>query len=702
MDNDRLQRRSPANAPEEPAKAEGGESPARQFQLPAGYVDHYGLNAPIQMAARGESRQHEGQVASDGAGEPLPSGLQHSMERSFASDFSSVRVHQGPQADALGAAAYTQGSEIHFSPGQYDPHSEPGRQLIGHELTHVVQQRGGQVSAPQGKDAPVNADPALEAQADQLGAQAARGEAALLPPTAAADAGGRALQLTKFKGSGSDKSLSKCFGQLVVITVAKKDLQKEDRLKVAVTHTQIGEALKKKLVLDKVPQFTFLGAMNTLGDHEINFGKTDTIHVRIELEGSAREEKEQKDKQQRDSLIFDAGKKAPIDEPKPTMKEAPLTSLFGTEFTFTNTKMFEEAKAAVRGGSQQVQTKENRLVMDQWAALIDAGKPEGLEFIERTVVKGCPAYKVVYKDGWWFQLSLDVACIETQTFKMSLEDAQARGWLVRLDRDLFGLAAKLGLHADKLTGGGHIHLDLTSTFGGNHLLFRNFLVDFCNNPFAIEALENDPENTPVVAQLLRDHRETLATILKQFDKQKALTGLEAIKWLADHIAKKVYLVAFNHLPEELQLDPPEKYHALNVDRIVGNKDPSLMTLEVRALRAQRSVAEFVKIAQLLQARVQLLKSKLSEGPIAFNPELQREKDHSEAVVVCDAFKVYVEQCKLAWNDYKELAVLNLDERAEERAEQKKAREKKQVKSEPKIGREGDSPPSSSGGNNATI
>jgi hypothetical protein len=47
-----------------------------------------------------------------------------------------------------------------------------------------------------------------------------------------------------------------------------------------------------------------------------------------------------------------------------------------------------------------------------------------------------------------------------------------------------------------------------SSFGGN-ALFRNFLVDFCNNPFAIEALENDPENTPVVAQLLKEHRDTL-------------------------------------------------------------------------------------------------------------------------------------------------------------------------------------------------
>jgi hypothetical protein len=116
--------------------------------------------------------------AANHPGRPLPESMRERMEVSFGHDFSSVRIHEGPQAEGLGATAYTQGQDIHFAPGKYRPSSHEGRQLIGHELTHVVQQRAGRVAVPQGKGAPINAEPHLEAEADHAGAKAARGEQA--------------------------------------------------------------------------------------------------------------------------------------------------------------------------------------------------------------------------------------------------------------------------------------------------------------------------------------------------------------------------------------------------------------------------------------------------------------------------------------------------------------------------------------------
>ena len=131
-----------------------------------------------------------------GGGAPLPEEVRARMERAFGADFSAVRIHEGPQAEAMGALAYTQGDDIHFAPGRYDPVGPAGQELLGHELAHVVQQREGRVAQPQGKDAPVNADAALEAEADALGARAARGEAAAdpasAPPRAPASSGGSA------------------------------------------------------------------------------------------------------------------------------------------------------------------------------------------------------------------------------------------------------------------------------------------------------------------------------------------------------------------------------------------------------------------------------------------------------------------------------------------------------------------------------
>jgi hypothetical protein len=111
-----------------------------------------------------------------GGGTALPAATRKHFESSFGADLSSVRIHHGDAAGQLGAKAFTHGEDIHFGSGNYDPHSDMGKALLGHELTHVIQQRSGAVSA-QGKGGIINADASLEAEADVLGARAARGEA---------------------------------------------------------------------------------------------------------------------------------------------------------------------------------------------------------------------------------------------------------------------------------------------------------------------------------------------------------------------------------------------------------------------------------------------------------------------------------------------------------------------------------------------
>src|SRR3954453_23152657 len=103
----------------------------------------------------------------------LPREVQTKMEKALGADFSDVRIHVGPEVSAIGAIAFTWGSNIHFAPGQYNPHTPQGQFLLGHELTHVVQQRAGRVSNPFGSGVAVVQDHALEAEADRLGRLAA-------------------------------------------------------------------------------------------------------------------------------------------------------------------------------------------------------------------------------------------------------------------------------------------------------------------------------------------------------------------------------------------------------------------------------------------------------------------------------------------------------------------------------------------------
>ena len=68
------------------------------------------------------------------------------MEPRFGHDFSNVRVHSRGQAaasaEAVNAHAYTVGQNIVFANGKYEPGTDAGKQLIAHELAHVVQQTG--------------------------------------------------------------------------------------------------------------------------------------------------------------------------------------------------------------------------------------------------------------------------------------------------------------------------------------------------------------------------------------------------------------------------------------------------------------------------------------------------------------------------------------------------------------------------------
>ena len=85
-------------------------------------------------------------------GKPLDAETRVDMEASLGQDFGDVRVHTGPVADSLNreveARAFTTGSDVFFREGTYAPDSSAGKELLAHELTHVVQQRGTTDAGP--------------------------------------------------------------------------------------------------------------------------------------------------------------------------------------------------------------------------------------------------------------------------------------------------------------------------------------------------------------------------------------------------------------------------------------------------------------------------------------------------------------------------------------------------------------------------
>jgi hypothetical protein len=89
---------------------------------------------------------------SRGSGQALPINVRRPMEQKLGADFSGVRVHTDAKSDrlnrSLSARAFTTGRDIFFKQEAYDPNSSAGQSLLVHELTHVVQQNGGDLLAP--------------------------------------------------------------------------------------------------------------------------------------------------------------------------------------------------------------------------------------------------------------------------------------------------------------------------------------------------------------------------------------------------------------------------------------------------------------------------------------------------------------------------------------------------------------------------
>jgi hypothetical protein len=127
---DRIAARVVGRAVAQDGGAEVGEGPPIDIRrLPANGGDRAGAALEVALPA--------------GGGRPLTATTRAFMEPRFGQNFSGVRLHTDADAHRLAtqirARAFTHQDDIYLRRGE----SEHDHRLVAHELTHVIQQRGG-------------------------------------------------------------------------------------------------------------------------------------------------------------------------------------------------------------------------------------------------------------------------------------------------------------------------------------------------------------------------------------------------------------------------------------------------------------------------------------------------------------------------------------------------------------------------------
>ena len=132
-------------------KLRSGDERTKEFQKMESPLkeDEEKITQPVQAKQESNPITAPPHVSSkikqtSGRGNVLPQNSLHEMNSAFGVDFSDVKVHHDHEAAVMNkqlhALAFTNGSDIYFNEGKYDPHSQEGKFLLAHELTHVVQQ----------------------------------------------------------------------------------------------------------------------------------------------------------------------------------------------------------------------------------------------------------------------------------------------------------------------------------------------------------------------------------------------------------------------------------------------------------------------------------------------------------------------------------------------------------------------------------
>jgi hypothetical protein len=242
-------------------------------------------------------------------------------------------------------------------------------------------------------------------------------------------------------------------------------------------------------------------------------------------------------------------------------------------------------------------------------------------------------------------IATDPGVIEVQT-----EPKTTKQWKNERDfyqKYIFDSMKELGLEPHEREGAGHINIGLRY-FLEHEGLGQRFLADYFNYPGVGIALNSLTANS-VDAKTIEDHLKQLMTNKKLDNLENLLDSLYSLKLepqmkfsatqgthILKYLLNKFVAIGIRGVKKEDQL-----LENLNLDQ-----DES--RFEMRQVRPQQSMSDYIKLIELFEARIKLLEQ--MHGPI----KVVRAMSPSDGWEILGHFADYVEEAGLEFKDYRSL------------------------------------------------
>lgn len=292
---------------------------------------------------------------------------------------------------------------------------------------------------------------------------------------------------------------------------------------------------------------------------------------------------------------------------------------YGTEYNFSSKKVLkawdDRGKKVNYEGEWQVPAEAEQNAAKEFSQAVKESCGEDCTVTPHRGKFGSTEFKVEFKDGYNFNISIDPACVEIQTSPETL--AQIKDYEKRTQKFIFDVAEKLKMTEKMSDNAAHLNIGLASAFDDDAKSFLRFFTRYHNVPeLATGGLGLDPGNAPPLSHLNDEQRKAFSKIVEDVNSGALTSAKKAAARIQFEVytSTPVFETGGNH------------YQGISVKQInkgYGLSYESDKPFELRAPRQPQSAQERTLLIELFE--LQMARDRASAEPIAFLDVVERQK-----------------------------------------------------------------------------